>query len=283
MRAQIAAAGWLVRDGPGGATLARRPAYDVLPGVADLPDRSAAPDTRRATVSLLVEGWPDDVATCLDALVRYAPADTVVTGLDVGNVDGAGDVLHEVAAAHPTRVEELHVARPAGWAEARTALLRADTAAVHIWLDPATVLRGDALTPVLAAFADPSVVAAGWRGVDVDLTSDWREFVPAGPGEVDALLGYLFAFRRLAGLQVGGPTPAARFYRNADLEFSLLLREAGLGRLVVPTGELPLRQGRHRGYADSDPGYRDRESKRTYDRLLRRFRGRTELLAPRSG
>ena len=49
----------------------------------------------------------------------------------------------------------------------------------------------------------------------------------------------------------------------------------------VPADELPVSQGRHHGYHDSDPEYRDAESKRTYDRLLKRFRGREGLLAPR--
>jgi hypothetical protein len=72
------------------------------------------------------------------------------------------------------------------------------------------------------------------------------------------------------------PPPAkARFYRNADIEWSYLLRDAGAGRLVAM--DLPVRQDRHRGYHDSDPAYRDKESRRTYDRFLQRFRGRDDL------
>jgi hypothetical protein len=41
--------------------------------------------------------------------------------------------------------------------------------------------------------------------------------------------------------------------------------------------DVPVRQERHRGYHDSDPEYRDRESRRTYDRFLQRFRGREDL------
>ncbi len=187
-------------------------------------------------------------------------------------------MVHELASAHPGRVEELHVERAAGWGPARQALLRADVAEVHVLMDVSTVLEGDALTPVLAAFDDPTVVGAGWRGVAVQ--DGWREFADAGPGEVEALLGYLFAVRRSAALQV--PLPAkARSYRNADMEWSFLLREAG-GRLVVPPDPLPLRQDRHRGYHDSDPVVRDRESKKTYDRFLQRFRGREDLRLPRS-
>ena len=178
--------------------------------------------------------------------------------------------MHELASS--PRVAELHVERPAGWAEARQALIGFDDATVHVLMDVSTVLEGDALTPLIAAFDDPGVAGAGWRGVNV--ADGWTEFVDAGPGEVEALLGYLFAVRRSAALAV--PLPAkARFYRNADMEWSYLLREAGVGRLVAL--DLPVRQDRHRGYHDSDPVYRDKESRKTYDRFLQRFRGREEL------
>lgn len=283
LRDQITALGWVVTDGPDGFVLAPRPPFDVAPSLTALPDRSADPDTRRCSVGLLVEGWPDDLRRCVDALLAHAPADVVVMGLDLGDVDGAGLALHRLATEHPDRVEEWHVPQlpqQAGWGPARQALLRLDTAAVHVVMDPSTVLDGDAIGPLLDAVAEPGVVGAGWRGADADVDDAWRSFVDAGPGEVDALLGYLMAVRRDALLAVGGPHPKARFYRNADLELSLALREAG-GRLVVPDGDLPVHQERHRGYHDSDAEYRERESRRTYDRLLQRFRGRTELLAPR--
>lgn len=283
LREQIAAAGWVVRDGPQGYTLGPRPPYDVVSNVRDLPDRSAAPDDRRGSVAVLAEGWPVDLRTCLDALLEHVPADVGILVLDLGNVDGAGDVLHELAAATGDRVQEWHLDRACGWAEARSALLKADTATVHVWLDPSSVLTGDAIGPVLAAFDDPTVVAAGWRGVEAD--PDWLGFHDAGPGEVDALLGYLFGMRRAAALALGGPHPKARFYRNADMEFSFALREggrpAGCDRLVM-TGPLPVTQGRHHGYHDTPPDFREKESKRTYDRFLQRFRGRTDLLAPRA-
>ena len=271
LRDVIADAGWVVRDGPDGYALAPRPPYDVLPSVDALPDRSAEPDTHRCTVALLVEGWPDDVRTCVMALLAHAPDDVRVVLLENGSTD-AGAVVHELAGHE--RVDELHVERAAGWSQARQALVRADTAAVNVQLDLSTVLEGDAIGPLLTGLADPGVAAAGWRGVRV--TDGWTEFEDAGTGEVEALLGYLVAVRRSAALAV--PLPAkARFYRNADMEWSFLLREAGVGRLVVPAEPLPVRQDRHRGYHDSDPAYRDKESKKTYDRFLQRFRGRDDL------
>lgn len=241
----------------------------VLSSVFDLPDRSGAPDTRPATVSVLAEGWPADVVTCVDALLRHTGDEVVVQVLDLGNVDGAGDAVDALAGP---RLEVWHVAQPAGWAAARTAALRADTAAVHVWCEVSTIFEGDALSPLLAAFDDAEVVGAGWRGGDFD--ADWHEVSDAGPGRVDVLLGYLFAMRRSAALAAGGPHRKARYYRNADLEFSLALRAATGGRLVVPDGELPLRQDRHHGYHDADPAYRDRESRRTWLRMRDRYRER---------
>ncbi len=144
-------------------------------------------------------------------------------------------------------------------------------------MDLSTVLEGDGIGPLLAALEDPATAAAGWRGVRV--TDGWTAFEDAPPGEVEALLGYLIAVRRSAALAVPLP-PKARFYRNADMEWSFLLREAGrqagtASRLVAV--DVPVRQDRHRGYHDSDPAYRDRESKKTYDRFLQRFRGREDL------
>ena len=271
LREQILDAGWVIRDGPDGYALAARPPYDVLASVDALPDRSADADTHRCTVALLVEGWPQDLRTCVEALLQHAPPDVRLVLLENGQTD-AGGVIHELAG---DRVHELHVERAAGWAAARQALVRWDTAAVHVLMDLSTVLEGDALTPLMDALEDPGVAAAGWRGVRVQ--DGWREFEQAPPGEVEALLSYLIAVRRSAALQVPLP-PKARFYRNADMEWSFLLREAGVGRLVAI--DLPVRQDRHRGYHDSDPAYRDKESKKTYDRFLQRFRGREDLRLP---
>jgi hypothetical protein len=269
LRAEIAALGWAVKDTSDGQQLAPLPPYPVLQSVKDLPDRSGAPDTRRCTVALLVDGWPDDVRTCVEALLAHAPDDVVVVLLENGET-GAGAVIHELA-AH-LRVEELHVERAAGWAETRNALVRADTAAVHVLMDLSTVLEGDGIGPLLGALGDPSVAAAGWRGVHVE--DGWTSFADSPAGEVEALLSYLIAVRRAVALQVPLP-PKARFYRNADMEWSFLLRDAGVGRLVAV--DVEVRQDRHRGYQDSDPEMRDRESKKTYDRFLQRFRGREDL------
>jgi len=278
LRDEIAGQGWLVRDAADGYTLEPKPRYDVLRDVTEISEATAAGD-HRAVVTVLVEGWPDDVRRCLTALVEHLPDGVGVVALDAGNVDGAGDVAQEVAEQCDV-VDALHVEGAVRYGPARAALLRVDAAPVHVWLDPSTIFDGDVLSPLLAAFDAPDVVGAGWRGANVD--DDWRTFHDAGPGQVEAVLGYLFAVRRDAALAVAAdaasPFTHARFYRNVDLELSYWLRDAGGVLVVVP--DLPVHQERHRGYHDTDPAYRDRESKRNYDRFLQRFRNRHDLRLP---
>jgi hypothetical protein len=269
LRNELSDAGWVVRDRPDGYDLEPRLPYAVARSGAELPDRSGSADTHPASVALVVDGWPDDARRCVASLLAHTPAEVSVLLLDNGAGPEVAAAVHELASATPDRVQELHVEDPLGWAAARTALLRADTATVHVWAEPSVELTGNAITPVVSAvLEDERVGAAGPYGVDV--AADWQSFTDAVPGDVDALNGYLLAFRRSALLAVGGPHPKARYYRNADLELGFTLRADGWR--VVMTEPVPLTLHRHRGYHDTDPAVRDRESRRNYDRFLDRFR-----------
>ena len=235
----------------------------MLASVADLPDRSGEQDQRPATVSILVEGWPDDLRTCVEALVEHLPPGVVVQA----STSATSTVRATSCTSWRRPIPRLSrsctsSARPAG----RRPAPRCSSTTSPGSTSGSTPRRCSRATPCGRSSRRSTTrrsSAPGWRGVDVDRADDWRSFVDAGAGEVDAILGYLFAVRRSAALAVGGPHPKARFYRNADMEFSLMLRAAG-GRLVVPAGDLPVRQDRHRGYHDSDPAYRDAESAKTY-------------------
>ena len=311
LRDEVAAAGWVVVDEPdGGWRLETAAPFTASPRVSDLLAAAApggpVPAVRRCGVGLVVDGWPDDVEACVEAVLSHAPTDVVVVALDLGDVDGAGRRLAQLADDHPGRVEAHHVTTPCGWGEARAALLALDRSGVHVVADLSSRPTGDAVTPLLEQLdAADDVVAAGWRGVDPDGT--WRDFVEHGPEvrgdgphEVSALLGYWFAVRRDAALATGPPA-RARYYRNADMEWTLALRDAGLpagmpgdgrqdGRAAVrgdgrPTSparcvavpDLPLEQARHHGYHDAEPGYRDKQSRKNYQRILSAFRGRDDL------
>lgn len=278
LRDEIAAVGWLIKDTPEGYALSERPPFAVAATLATLVEQASTVEASLCTIGLIVDGWPDDLRTCLDALMAHAPESAVVIALDLGNVDGAGIMLHEYALSNPSRLVELHCAQTlqqGGWSAAVTALLQISAARVHVIMDMSSVLEGDAVTPLVEAI-DGHVVGAAWKGANVDVDDAWRSVSDAGPGEVDVLLGYFAALDREAALATP-PHPKAKFYRNADLEWSLALRASG-GAIVVPTLGLPVRQDRHRGYHDSDPAYREKESRKTYDRILQQYRGHDEIL-----
>ena len=145
-------------------------------------------------------------------------------------------------------------------------------------MDPSTRFTGDAITPVIAELEKGEYAAVGWRGGLINIDDEWRSVDDKGDGEVDVLFSYFMGLNRAYVLEAGGFNARAIYYRNADIEFSLKLRHAG-GRLLQM--ELPLEQGRHHGYHDADPEYRELQSKKNYDRILERFRGKSAILSPR--
>ena len=160
-----------------------------------------------------------------------------------------------------------------GWADARTVGMAQSSGEITILLDTSLEPTGDVVAPLLAAFDDPSVGLAGGWGVT---SADAREFVDAPPGEVDAVEGYCLAIRREALRAVGGFDRRFRFYRNADLDFSFAVRDAGWR--AIRTEQLPVTRHEHRGWTSLPEAERDRLSKRNFYRFLDRWRDRPDLL-----
>jgi len=278
LREEIAASGWLIKDTTEGYVLLEAPPFVIAPNLGAFIDQHANSVSGTTVVLVIVDGWPADVQTCLSALLQYVPSDVRILAIDCGNVDGAGVVVHELAKIHQnlTDIHFTQTLSELGWANVVTAAVAVVSSDFFAVMDVSTIWEGDALTPLLPVFLDPMVALSGWRGVNVDVDQEWREFVPAETGSVDAILGYFLVVRTSVATAVA-PDPKAKFYRNADMEWSLGIRAAGYD-VVIPAGELPLRQERHHGYHDSEPEYRDKQSKKTYDRLLQKFRTMPEIL-----
>ncbi len=272
LRDEIAEAGWLIKDTPDDFSLTEAPPFAITANLGALIDQHADSISGTAVVLVIVDGWPEDVETSLTAVLEHIPSDVRVLAVDCGNVDGAGALVHELAKVHKSLIE-FHFSQTLsdlGWANVVNAAIAVTSSEFFAVMDLSTVWEGDALTPVLEVFVDPLVALSGWRGVNVDVSQDWREFYSAPSGSVDAVLGYFMVVRTSVATEIG-PDSKAKFYRNADMEWSLAIRAAGY-EAIIPEGELPLRQERHHGYHDSEPEYRDKQSKKTYDRLLQKFR-----------
>ena len=271
IRDQIADLGYEILDLPDGFDFRAKTRFPV---VARITDVKALTETKFDAVFLMVvDGFAEDAQLSIQSIKKYADGNFAVMVLISGTLE-----IEPLAKELDGRTFLVQVTEGAGWGESINALLKIATAPVVIVMDPSTQLTGNALTPVLAALSTTDFSAVGWRGGLVNLADDWRSTEDKGPGEVDVLFSYFMALDRAEAIEAGAFNIRARYYRNADIEFSLRLRQAH-GRLLQM--ELPLIQARHHGYYDADPEFRESESKKNYDRILDRFRGKNEILSPR--
>lgn len=227
----------------------------------------------KATIAIIIDGFCDDAALSIQSIKANTSTDIAIAAIINGE--------HDISALE-TEIDErtyfIQITGGVGWGEAANALLKSAPSQYVVIMDPSTHFTGDAMTPVLAKLSASEFVAVGWRGGLVNTEDEWRSVDDKGPGEVDVLFSYFMALNRDAALEANAFNIRAIYYRNADIEFSLKLRQAQ-GRLWQM--ELPLKQERHHGYYDTDEAFRDEQSKKNYDRILDRFRGKNEILAPR--
>jgi hypothetical protein len=267
LRDEIAAQGFEVVDVAGGYELRPKKRFPTYESTRDI--RPINSGKFEITVAMIINGFHDDAVATLKTINEHSQCAIAI--LVIGD---PGVLVNEL----DSRTSLVQLTEDFGWGESANALLRNVTSEFIVIMDPSTRLTGDAITPVLAELKRREFVAVGWRGGLVNLEDDWRSVDDKGAGEVDVLFGYFFAMNREDALAARGFSNRALYYRNADMEFSLTLRHAN-GRLLQM--DLPLEQDRHHGYHDTDPEYRDAQSKKNYDRILERFRGKTAILSPR--
>jgi hypothetical protein len=267
LRNEIAAQGFEVVDVAGGYELRPKKRYATYESTRDI--RPINSGKYEITVAMIIDGYHEDAVETLKTIKQHS--DCAITMLVLNDAGILADQLD-------ARTSLVVVTEDFGWGENANALLRNITSEFVIIMDPSTRFTGDAVAPVLAELKKREYVAVGWRGGLVNLEDDWRSVDDKGAGEVDVLFSYFIGMHREDAMAARGFNNRALFYRNADIEFSLGLRHAN-GRLLQM--ELPLVQERHHGYHDSDPEYRDAQSKKNYDRILERFRGKTAILSPR--
>ena len=265
-REDLMHAGYEVVDVAGGYELRPKKPYITLAYPRDIRPIDLENDV---TVGIIVDGFTDDALETVRTV--KANSDCAVAIIAIGD---AGALFEEM----DKRTYLISVAQGASWADCANVFLEKVASKYVVVMDPSTQFTGDAISPVIDELAKGQYVAVGWRGGLVNLEDQWRSVDDKGIGEVDVLFSYFMAFNREAITQVGGFNPRAVYYRNADIEFSLKIRQAG-GKLLQM--DLPLTQGRHHGYHDVDPDYRDAQSKKTFDRILEQFRGKEAILSPR--
>ncbi|MEO7295493.1 MAG: glycosyltransferase [Candidatus Limnocylindria bacterium] len=274
LRDEIAASGWEVQDGPKRSTARPLlPAEQAATGYASPDDLTSTLDQAAAvsaSVQVVADEHPDDLRRLLAGLAAHPPSVSweLVVVANAPSFD-----LEAVLDGAPAEPAVLHTSERLGWADARTLGMRRSRGKTTVLLDTSIQPTGDFLAPLLATFDDLSIGLAGAWGVT---SADARQFEDAPPGEVDAIEGYCLAVRREALRTVGGFDRRFRFYRNADLDFSFAVRDAGWR--AVRTEPLPLTRHEHRGYTSLPDTERDRLSRRNFYRFLDHWGDRRDLL-----
>jgi hypothetical protein len=266
LRDEIAVAGWDVIDVGGEFELHKRLRYLHADTVQKI---RPVFHGYEIAIAMIVSGFHDDAIETVKSIRSHC--DTPMAILAFEEVGLLADVVND-------KTTVIKVDENTGWGQAANALLQNVQSEYLVIMDPSTRFTGDAITPVLSELKVGTFAAVGWRGGLINLEDEWRTVDDKGEGEVDVLFSYFLALDRQAALEVGGFNSRALYYRNADIEFSLKLCHAS-GHLLQM--DLPLTQGRHHGYHDVDPGYRAVQSKKNYDRILERFRGKNAILSPR--
>lgn len=276
LREEIRRLGWEVVDAPDGSSV--RPALPdagARPGYArgeDLESLLDRPADIAVSLQLAAEDHADDLLRCLRGLADHPPAVDwellIVANAPSFDLD---DALPSVEMAVEPKV--LRSSERLGWADARNLGLRRSLGEVTVMLDTSVEPVGDFLTPLAAAFDDPSVGIAGGWGVT---SPDGRHFEETSPGEVDAVEAYCFAVRREVLRDAGLFDQGFRFYRNADLDFSFRARAGGWRAVTI--ADLPLRRHEHRDYASVPHDELHRLSRRNFYRFLKHWGDRRDLL-----
>lgn len=242
-----------------------------LQAVKAPPSSEPPPVARAVTLLTVLHGWRGDAERWLLSVFTHTRAD-----FEALVVDNSGDphVSGWLATRAAERLRVITLDPPLGFGAAANSGIEAAASEVIVLFDPGVELKGDAISPLVAALSDPAVVVAGPFGLRGKGTL--KEFEESAGPEVDAIEGYCMAFRRADALAVGGFDPRFRFYRMADVELSFKLRDRGGRAMVVPN--LPLERHEHRLWESTEPAERERLSKRNTYRFLDRWRDREDLL-----
>lgn len=281
LRGAIEAGGWTVIDrGVDFDLRPLRPPDVTEDGVVrygssgSVPSRLDETATVPASVIVVATDWPEDVTRA----VRSLRADEADGAQIVVVADGATSQQEpwlSVLAAEG--VEVVRTAQRLGQAAAINAGVRRSIGAMVILLDSSVEATGDIVAPLAAPLRDPGVgVTGGWGIVSDDL----RHFEAAPTGDADAIEAYCLAFRRVDYIERGPLDERFVFYRNLDIWWSLVLRDAGEGKPPrrATSVDLPAIRHDHRGWTSLPVEERDRLSKRNFYRIIDRFGSRRDLL-----
>lgn len=287
VRAELATAGYTLRDTRRGSLIVPRRLDDefiVLSSSGDAPDHLATPDQFEFSINLLAHNSRDDLARCIESICRHAHGHALeVVIVENGSTDETLPYLQALARSGDLRgangeriaLQVLFADHNMGFAAGRNATMRASRGRFLVLLDTSIELNGDIWQPLTELLSDPLSGVAGPYGL---VTDDLREFREAVGPDVDAIEGYLMAFRRSLLPEVGWIDERFRFYRLMDIHFSFFFKTAGYRALTAPAVERLLIKHPHREWFSLSEEEQAAKSKKNYDIFRDRWHHGQSLL-----
>lgn len=233
-----------------------------------LGDHLADADAREASFVVLYEGWVEDLQR-LHTSLRRCMADR---DWELVVVDNPGDDQASARIASLDRVVHVPLRDRVGWAAGRNLGLRLATGRIAIVHDTAVEVSDDVLTSLDAHLSDPTIGLVGRWGIT---TRDGYHFEEASGPDVDGVEAYFMAMRRSDLVRTGLFDPKFKWYRNADLDFSFRVRDAGFRTIVDP--DLALVRHTHRLWETTRGDERDERSRRNFFRFRDHWAERRDL------
>ena len=278
IRGRVQAMGYELRDIKGGTNILPLPvwvkAVGMISASGDVSSLLDHPEETEFTVGIVARRGRDELKRCLNSVRQWAGAvGTEIIVMDNGLDETEGQFLDELATGDE-RIRVFHADHFLGAAAGRNVVLRQARGRFVVLLDTSVELKGDVLSPLRSILEDTRAGVAGRWGAT---TEDLRDFEEAkSSGDVDAVEGYVLAFRREIVRETGLLDEKYRFYRHLDLDFSLAVRSRGY-RAVIDT-ELPVVRHEHVDWSQTPEEERERLSKRNFYRFLRKWGKRNDLL-----
>lgn len=280
LRRRIATAGYDVRDARHGSYLvARGDEEELLTSWRDLPSRLDEPDRFSFSVNLIAHNSRADLERCVESVRRHAGSRAIeLVIVDNGSTDDTLAYLKQLAAdgaVGDVPVRLLFADHNLGFAAARNAAYVTSLGGVIVALDTSIELAGDIWEPIERALADPTAGLVGPFGL---VTGDLKEFAESAGPDVDAVEGYLMAFRRRTLREVGPAYDKFRFYRLMDIDLSLEFKKAGYRVLASQGLAARVIRHAHREWESLSAEDRATKSKKNFDLYYKRRHHSQSLL-----